>query len=105
MTTCQCQCGCTREATTTDDSGVPVCGECATYMVTDDGEVVCARMTDGFQQCHVCKAPIQWGPILNVSPSLGAPSYRIGRCACPGREWSDEHHGTWGHYSYRESTD
>lgn len=40
---CQCQCECGEYATTSDDTSVDVCDECAQYAVDEDGEVVCSR--------------------------------------------------------------
>jgi hypothetical protein len=41
---CECTgCGCGELATQTDDNGVPVCAECAAYVVDDDGDVICSR--------------------------------------------------------------
>lgn len=41
---CECTiCVCSEPATTTDDGGVPVCAECAKYVVDAEGDVHCAR--------------------------------------------------------------
>jgi hypothetical protein len=40
--TCGCECECDEIATTTDE-GVSLCAECADYLTTDGGEVICSR--------------------------------------------------------------
>ncbi len=55
--TCECTgCECTDRATTLDEQGMPVCGICAMYTVTDDGDVEClrARMTRAVGQRRLC---------------------------------------------------
>jgi hypothetical protein len=95
--TCGCLCECGQPAVTADDSGCPVCGECESATVTEDGDVICARKTENFARCHVCDDKIEWGRIETHSP--GAANSRSGSCGC-GDAWLDEDKGGWGHYSY-----
>ena len=98
--TCECACGCVESATTTDDGGIPVCDVCATYMVTDDGDIVCRGMGLG-ETCHVCRASIQWGGIRTGDPGSGASNYRDGTCECGEDAWRvEEAGGSWDRYSY-----
>jgi len=98
---CDCSgCNCCRPATTTDDGGVPVCRACSDFMCTEDGDVVCGRMSVG-TTCHVCHEEIEWSGILTGDPGSGSPNYRWGACQCGDHAWLDEERGNWGHYSYR----
>lgn len=98
--TCGCTgCGCTEPAETIDDGGVETCEECADYIVDLEGDVICAKRTDGFTRCHVCEAPIEWGNIRN-DRGPWAYNYRQGDCECGEGAWVDEERGTWGHYAY-----
>jgi len=102
---CQCTgCSCDAEATTTDDQGIPVCDECASYCIDEDGEVICSRLTDGFSRCHVCHQEIEWGSTQTGNPGSGAASVRLGSCDC-GDAWTDTERGTWGHYAYQRDRD
>ena len=114
MARCECQgCGCPNQATTTDDGGVPVCDQCAEYFVSNDGEVVCGRMTargcwipsatGGLKACHDCQSDIDWGCIETGNhPGDGTPNFVRGRCSCTGRVWRNEDRGGWGHVSYTD---
>lgn len=97
---CECAgCNCGRPATTTDDGGVPVCRACSDYMCTEDGDVVCGRMSVG-TDCHVCHEEIEWSGICTGNPGSGSPNYRHGACQCGDHAWLDEERGNWGHYRY-----
>jgi len=48
-----CGCDCGEPATTTDDSGTPVCAACSCYAIDDDGDVHCAR-SGGIEQVTEC---------------------------------------------------
>lgn len=97
---CVCQCECGSPAVMTDDAGEPVCAECATFICTDDGEVICARQTESFTRCHVCREEIRWGRIETSGSGTGSPNYCRGSCACGDGAWRHEDRGGWGHYSY-----
>ena len=94
---CQCHaCECDDDATTTDDSGIPVCDACALYTVTDQGNVVCGRMDVGVV-CHVCHDTIDWGMIQ--TGHVGN-NYETGRCSCDGHVWINRNPDGRGDYSY-----
>lgn len=85
---CECSCGCSEHATTTDDSGIPVCAACADYYTTDNGDVVCSREQDA-RSCRHCSEDIVWGRIQTGQP--GVPNWRDGHCSC--RQWTETERG------------
>lgn len=89
VATCECACGCTAPATTTDDSSTPVCYACADYYVDADGQPVCSR-EQGEGTCRHCGSVIEWGTI-QVASRGGASRFRQGRCSC--RQWRQEEYG------------
>jgi len=96
---CACSgCDCQLPATTTDDGGEYICGECTDYCIDEGGAVICAKMTESFAQCHVCGEEINWGGIC-TDGGPGAANYRVGRCKC-GPVWKDEDRGGWSSYGY-----
>lgn len=89
--TCQCSCGCTEDATTTDES-VHLCDDCEDYYADTGGEVVCSREQSSADACRHCGQDIDWGTIQTGSP--GQANHISGRCGC--REWTQtEHGGSW----------
>ena len=94
---CACACGCVEVATTTDDTGVHVCAECADYYTTDGGDVVCSR-EQGDDTCRHCSQPIEWGSIQTGQP--GVANWRDGRCSCRG--WTSTDRGGQWELSERE---
>lgn len=88
---CECSgCECDTKATCTDDSGVPVCGDCSSYYTDDSGVVVCSKV-QGDEICRHCKHPINWGGIETGAPGQANALY--GSCACEGRQWSETEQG------------
>lgn len=89
---CGCACGCRELATTTDDSGMPCCGECVNYYCDPDGQPVCSRVQDD-KTCRHCGGAIKWGPI--VTGRAGTSNRQHGSCAC-GEIWTlTERGGDW----------
>lgn len=100
MCRCTCNCGCNDSAAIIDSSsGELVCDECSIYLVDDDGEVICSKVTNGFSICHICHEIIKWGCIQTGNPGSGSPNYIEGSCKC-GDSWLEECRGNWGYYSY-----
>jgi len=88
---CGCSCPCTAEATTRDQ-GIPVCAECAEYMMSPLGEAICARVLDqDHPTCPDCESAVEWGSILTD----GYHNRMEAECGCPGRSWTWVHTGDW----------
>lgn len=89
---CLCTgCGCDEPATGTDDAGVNVCDECADYSSTEDGDVICSRMTEGGKHCHACGGTIDWS---HIQTRQGGGNFRMGACTCGPEAWRDEERGS-----------
>lgn len=93
---CECHCDCGNGMDGWDDEGNLVCDACRDYTATDDGDVICAAMTDSFSRCHVCGERIKWGCIQTRQ---WWPNWSEGRCGC-GDAWRSEDHGGRDVYSY-----
>jgi len=90
---CECSsCGCDEMATTTDDGGCPVCSECSTYTLDDDGEVVCSR--DGV--CAECGE----SRLSDALDAGGNSTVRLTGCACErAAALAEEDHNTHGEWA------
>jgi len=81
----ECECyacgGCTEPAVTTDQ-GVPVCAECADYVVDDDGEVHCARCDDVEIITESCGAGDQCRTYVRLAPPAMPEPDPDGEWAC-----------------------
>ena len=72
---CECWgCGCTEPATQTDDGGVPVCDDCSSYTLDDDGQVVCSNM-DVCEECGESR-------LSDALDAGGNSTVRLTGCAC-----------------------
>ncbi len=95
---CACSCDCDQPAKTKDDCGIPVCWECKNYTIDEGGEVVCAKMTDSFSECHECGETIEWN--THIQTKQGFPNWVEGECSC--KTWMEEDRGGWGNYTFKD---
>jgi len=80
---CECQaCDCSEVATTSDDGGVPVCAECETYVVDDDGDVHCSRCEDVEIVQESCGAGQQTRTYARLKPPARPDADPAGEWAC-----------------------
>jgi len=80
---CGCTaCGCGEIATTTDDCDVPVCEDCAEYVVDDDGEVHCARCPEVEIVTETCGAGGQLRSYARLRPPDPPDADPEGEWAC-----------------------